>query len=216
MFWKTVKFFLGNKTLKPNEIRLVKKEEKITDKHDIVETFNTFFATKVTDLKIPTYEDNNFASESFDTTDNLSIDMIVGNYKNHRSIIAIKQICKDDFFFSFQFVERDDKLNKMRSINATRSAQESDIPITSIRENKELFADFLYAAFNEGLISGGFVLFAKWVDATPIIKKVQGSQKDNYRPVSILPNMPKLFERPLFKQLSSFFDKMFLMHQCGF
>ena len=36
------------------------------------------------------------------------------------------------------------------------------------------------------------------------IKKGLRSQVDNYRPVSILPNVSKLFERPLFEQMSSF------------
>ena len=39
---------------------------------------------------------------------------------------------------------------------------------------------------------------------------------DNCRPASILPNVSKLFERPLFGQMPLFFDQVFSMYQCGF
>ena len=37
----------------------------------------------------------------------------------------------------------------------------------------------------------------------PIFKKGNRSSKDNYRPVSILPNLSKIFERCIFRQLYS-------------
>ena len=39
---------------------------------------------------------------------------------------------------------------------------------------------------------------------------------DNCRPASILPNVSKLFERPLFGQMPLFFNQIFSMYQCGF
>ena len=53
-------------------------------------------------------------------------------------------------------------------------------------------------------------------DVTPVFKKGLKSKVDNYRPVSILPNISKLFERPLFDQISSFFDEILSDYQCGF
>ena len=89
------------------------------------------------------------------------------------------------------------------------TAQESNISTQFIKENEQLFADFLHAAFNEHLELGHFVTYLKWADVTLIFKKGQWGQKDNYRPVSILLNISKLFERVLTKQLSLFFDKIF-------
>ena len=62
----------------------------------------------------------------FDTTDDLSIGRIIDKYKNHPDIITVKQFCKENFLFSFQFLERDFVLNKKRSLDATKSAQEID------------------------------------------------------------------------------------------
>ena len=41
-------------------------------------------------------------------------------------------------------------------------------------------------------------------------------RKKNYRPVSILPTLPKIYERSMFKQMSSFFEDIISKHQCGF
>ena len=56
----------------------------------------------------------------------------------------------------------------------------------------------------------------KLADVTPIFKKGSKTLKDNYRPISILPNVSKIFERPIFKQISAFFDNIFSTYQCGF
>ena len=111
-------------------------------------------------------------------------------------------------------------MNEVRSLNARKPALESDILTKIIKENEEFFfffffADFLQAAFNECIESGDFDLLLKWADVIRIFQKGQRSQKDNYRPASILPKISKLFERPLFKQMSSFFGKTFLMYQWG-
>ena len=44
---------------------------------------------------------------------------------------------------------------------------------------------------------------------TTLNKKCNKSLKENYRPVSILPILSKVFERSMFRQMSSFFDDIF-------
>ena len=39
----------------------------------------------------------------------------------------------------------------------------------------------------------------KMANVTPVYKKGNSSDKDNYRPVSVLPNLSKIFERFLSK-----------------
>ena len=56
----------------------------------------------------------------------------------------------------------------------------------------------------------------KHADVTPLHKKCNKSLKENYRPVSILPILSKVFERSMFKQMSSFFDDIFSKYQYGF
>ena len=49
---------------------------------------------------------------------------------------------------------------------------------------------------------------------TPIFKKDDILNKDNYRPVSILPHSSKVFERILYKQVDSFMQNKFSPYLC--
>ena len=53
-------------------------------------------------------------------------------------------------------------------------------------------------------------------NVTPIFKKRKRTSKNNYRPVSILPILSKLFERLISKQFSEFFESILSKFQCGF
>ena len=39
---------------------------------------------------------------------------------------------------------------------------------------------------------------------------------ENNRPISILPNLSKIFQKCMFKQMSQFCDNIFSKYQCGF
>ena len=55
----------------------------------------------------------------------------------------------------------------------------------------------------------------KHEDIIPIYKKEsRNEKKKNYRPVSILPNLPKIFERCMHDQLKDYFDKILSKYQC--
>ena len=49
---------------------------------------------------------------------------------------------------------------------------------------------------------------------TPAFKKKSKTSKDNYRPISILPNMSKIYERCLYNQIQTYFDNILSKYQC--
>ena len=51
---------------------------------------------------------------------------------------------------------------------------------------------------------------------TLVHKKGAKTSKDSYRPASILPNISKIYERLLFKQISEHFRPILSKFQCGF
>ena len=53
-------------------------------------------------------------------------------------------------------------------------------------------------------------------DITPIFEREDPLDKTNYRPISILPPVSKIFKRILFNQLQRFSNKFFLPLLCGF
>ena len=54
----------------------------------------------------------------------------------------------------------------------------------------------------------------KQADIKPIYKKKSRNEKENYRPVTILSNLSKIFERCLYDQLKCHFDKLLSKYQC--
>ena len=50
---------------------------------------------------------------------------------------------------------------------------------------------------------------------TPLHKKERKDAKPNNKPLSILPTILKIYEKSMFKQMSSFFEDIFSRHQCG-
>ena len=56
----------------------------------------------------------------------------------------------------------------------------------------------------------------KWADVIPIFKKGNKTDKENYRSISILPVLSKVYERLMYDQIYSFFDTLFSKYQCGF
>ena len=51
---------------------------------------------------------------------------------------------------------------------------------------------------------------------TPLHKKDSRMVETNYRPISILPNLSKIYERMIHSQMSIFFENFLSKYQCGF
>ena len=56
----------------------------------------------------------------------------------------------------------------------------------------------------------------KVADVIPVFKKEDPNNKANYRPISLLPIISKIFERVLFEQIEKFSKKIFSPKLCGF
>ena len=59
-------------------------------------------------------------------------------------------------------------------------------------------------------------IFQHHTNITPVYEKGSQNSRENYRPVSILPNILKINERCLFKPISNYFENLFSKFQCGF
>ena len=101
-------------------------------------------------------------------------------------------------------------------MNVHKTCQLKDIPNKIIKINSDIFANFICLHFNYCKDTGEFPQEFKNTDIMPVHKKKQKSDKTNYRPVSILPNLSKIYEQLIYDQLYDYFDKILLPSQCGF
>ena len=60
------------------------------------------------------------------------------------------------------------------------------------------------------------LLYQNIVDIVPIHKKKDKSDKINYRPVSILSNCSKVYEKLIYNQLYQYFENILFPSQCGY
>ena len=97
-----------------------------------------------------------------------------------------------------------------------KAKQENDIPIKLIKENIELFSSILSRMFNFYIDKTSFPNGLKQADITPVHKKDDTNDKNNYRPVSILPSLSKAFEKCLYNQIYAYTDGILSKAQCGF
>ena len=80
-----------------------------------------------------------------------------------------------------------------------------EIPITILRESQFCFPE-LTNCINESLTSNKFPDTSKLSDITPVFKKLDPSDNANYRPVSILPLVSKIFEKIMCDQLYEYIE----------
>ena len=64
-----------------------------------------------------------------------------------------------------------------------------------IKEFGTFFAEFLSKNFNSCLETGSFPDDLKFAEVVPIYKKNNKKDKSNYRPISLLSNISKLYEK---------------------
>ena len=138
-------------------------------------------------------------------------------YRNHPSIVAIKKFCNSKPHFSFKTVQKEEILKELNNLNINKATQNTDIPTKIIKENSDIFGDFIFSNLNCCINTSSYPSLLKRADITPVHKKDSKNEKNNYRPVSILSNISKVYERIMFKQMSEFFESSFLSkYQCGF
>ena len=85
-----------------------------------------------------------------------------------------------------------------------------------IKPHNDIFSYFIHHSFNNSLFSSIFPQDLKKADIILIHKKKSKFDIENYRPVSILPVLSKIYERCMFDQMYSYFNQVLSKHQCGF
>ena len=92
-------------------------------------------------------------------------------------------------------------LNDNINLDASKFFQDTDVPRRTIKENADIFADFIHPAIDTTINKNEFASFLKLADAIPVFQKSSKNSKDNYRPISVLKNISKIYEIAMFKQI---------------
>ena len=209
-FWKTIKPLFSDKSKGSGNITLVENKKLLTSEVDVAETLNHHFIDSVKRLV-----DGDTSSSYLTEQSNISdpIANIIHKFRNHPSIISIQRnaIPKN---FSFRHFEEEDissEISKMKSGKAS-----TGIPIRFLKENADILCPKLKDILNNCLDLGKFPDKLKLADISPIFKSEDSTLKKNYRPVSVLNVISKLFEKLINNQFVNYIDQHLSQYLCGY
>ena len=215
-FWDKCKPYFSNKHAHgDSKIILIEKENIITNKNEVVQeetllvnndkiskTFSNHFSETVEKLNTFKWPFN----EKYENMQNEKFTTIIKKFENHSSIMKIKSKYAIQEKFSVKPVTVRDVENIIKNI-PNNKASGGEIPLNILRQSRftyEMLTDYI----NDAIVGENiFPDSVKFADITPVHNKNETTNKENYRPVSVLPLFYKIFERVIYDQLSEYLEK---------
>ena len=140
----------------------------------------------------------------------------VDKYASHPSIIAIKSRANSVIKFDIKAVTEDDILKEILALDDSKKVSGS-IPTKMLKVAAKECVPVLTKCFNDGVIDNSkFPCNLSLADVIPAFKKGNAMDKCNYRPISLLPTISKVYERIIAKQITPFLDSFLSKFLCGF
>ena len=120
--------------------------------------------------------------------------------------------------FNFKLVDTADIIKIIDLLKPKSSSSYDRLSNKVLKFIKNEIAECLKIIVNDSLSSGIFPNSMKIAKVTPLYKKDSKFDFNNYRPISILPSLSKVFEKIIHKQIYDYFEtnKLFFISQYGF
>ena len=210
-FWKQVKPYFSDKTPSNSRITLSEGNEIISNPVQCAEIFNNFFSDPVKNLDI------NRRLHVCDVR-NIHDPIIkaIEMYKDHPSITKINSLGFTNAEFSFKPVTEKVVQDFIKNLDSSKAFQKYNIPPKLLKNNIDICTTVLSYDINKCINEGIFPSNLKDANITPIFKKLARLFKENYRPVSILPTLSKIYEKVFYYQMYDYFNDIFSKFLCGF
>ena len=209
-FWKTIKPLFSDKHNISKKITLIEGDKIISNDAEVAETMNVFFSNAVSMLNIKGYPTDS-SNSGPDKVLNA-----VNKFKDHPSILKIKERVHIGDNFTFSMSNEDDITMIINTLNVNKPTTFNNIPAKLIVQTSDICAPLISKIYNDSILSTNFPGPLKKADITPVHKKDETTLKSNYRPVSILPSISKIFERNMYAQISIYIDDHLSKYLCGF
>ena len=197
-FWKKIAPLFSNNTKTADTIILTKDDEIIRDEKKVATIFNTYFLNLTKDLKLK--KASKISKES-------TLSEIIKSYDESNSIKKIKEFYNlTNDVFTFSFFSEQEVIDVIHNLPSNKATVSNDIPVKILKESSLKYARILTAIFNNCIRSKSFPDILKRADICPVFKKGDITDKTNYRPISTLSNLSKVFERLLYNQLENYME----------
>ena len=137
-------------------------------------------------------------------------------YKNHPSIILIKNKITAPELFAFTEASVSDIEKELSNLNVKKASAFKNVTPKVLKASIESCSEVLTKLFNNTILTSTFPDKLKVADVSPIFKKDDPQKSKNYRPASVLAVVSKIFERLLYKQMSLHVEEYLSPFLCGY
>ena len=126
----------------------------------------------------------------------------LGLYKGKDVAPNCSSLTFDGPEFSFRPVTRKELYNVIDNLPKHKSPGPGYIPAWALKDSKLSIGTHLQFVVNECINKNTFPNILKTAHVTPVYKKGDRLEPENYRPISVTPTLAKIFERLLLEQLT--------------
>ena len=212
-FWQKVRPLFSDKQKSSiSNISILENNIVISNNVEVAEKLNNFFADSVENLEIVPFVQN-----VTDVTNSVELDEIIKRYKDHPSILKIKENIEIDGNFSFEDTNPHKMGIKIRQQDPKKARVENDIPSKLLIETSDIVSQHLADIYNNSKFHGDFPHKLKRATIIPISKsRTRTLLKKDYRAVSLQPVVSKLYEKDMVEQIKSYMDKYLSPYLFGY
>ena len=205
-FWDTIKPCFSENNVTRKKITLIENDVIITKDAEVAETMNIFFSKVI----------NEFDHIEHDTNSLTDVNDIINKFKDHPSVIKIKEkhTCKNTFSFALNTIDGMEKC--INQLNTNKPTTYNNIPAKIIKEFSNVCSNTINELYNNSILQGSFPDAMKLADITPSHKKNDKCSKENYRPISILSSFSKNFETNMYNDIYLYMENRLSPYLCGF
>ena len=189
--WNGIKKIINSSQKDSNTPNSLKEEQKIiTDKKEIASHFNKFFTSIAAKIESKIFHTNN----------------------THRHYL-VRPVTKS-FFINPTTPDEVESIIKLLDNN--KAIGPNSIPTKILKLVKSKLSTPLSDIINKSFELGIFPDLLKLAKVIPIYKKGDKLSVNNYRPISILSNISKIFEKLMHRRLYSFLNQQKILYELQF
>ena len=181
--WAWINTLLGRKRKNANINELIINDKVISDDKIMAETFNEYLIN--IGMKMAAESGN----QSTDTCN------------SERDVNPPKE------YFHFSDITIDNVFIRLQKLNASKATGMDGIPAKILKVIASFIAPSLTFIFNLSIRTGTYIDEWKLARVIPIYKSEDKRKCENYRPISVLPIVSKIFEGEVFSQIYSFLNR---------
>ena len=188
--------------VKNGDLVSIKAKDEIRDEHILEEMFNNHYINiaEISSGIAP----NSIGNPMDPKQDKNTAEKIIQHYKNHPSIKKIKNNFLNSKPFDFPEPTVKDINTIIKSLDPKKATGPDGIPIKIIKHALNIIDSHFCNIIKKDLRKNKYSEEPKTALVRSIFKKNERSKLENYRPVSILSGMTKIYERFIHNCLSSY------------